>query len=493
MNKKFFALLVILITSLVCFSCQAQKSGSVLKKSHQMIENALSIFEHPINTYDPTKVTPVTEPGKTLRVDHLVIIVDQSLSMKEPYVGISKSTHAQKILMGLNNALPEENISTMIYTFNDCPCPYQKTTQIVSSLTAHDRKHINDLIRSEAFAQTKSPLAIALERCKDDLSSSKVNIAVIVLTDGNTYCTSPIKAAEDLYDEFGPGVGLYPILVGNSPYGKRLLNEMSQQTVGGFVERSDCLVKEKCMRHFIQKIFYAPPKAKERDRDNDGVFDYIDDCPKTPQGNVVNEQGCSQDSDGDGISDDKDQCPGTLQGVPIDSNGCPPKDLDKDGILDINDKCPGTPEDSIVDADGCANPDQDQDGVLDINDDCHGTPIGATVNPRGCWVIPEIRFEASKWEITSQHMKSLEQVIDIMRKNIDLRIEIQGHTDNTGPEDLNKKISSYRAMSVMKYLLKSGIRASRMTFMGYGSERPVINNDTYINRSMNRRVEFSPK
>jgi len=493
MNKRIFALMVIFTISIVCLSCQAQKSGSMLKKSHQMIENALSIFEHPINTYDPTTVEPFTEPEKPLLVNHLVVIVDQSLSMKEPYVGLSKSTHAQKILMGINNALPEANISSMFQTFTDCPCPSQKTTQVVSPFASHDRQQISKFLSSEDFSPSKSPLAVALETCQKELSTIKGEIAVVIITDGNTYDPSPVHASESLYQKFGPHVRIYPILVGNSPYGKRLLNEMAERSVGGFVERSDCLIKEKCMRRFIQKIFYTPPKVRKNDRDKDGVYDYLDDCPTTPKGNYVNTRGCSQDSDGDGISDDSDQCPGTPENVPVDSYGCPPKDLDNDGILDIMDKCPGTAEGALVDANGCANPDQDQDGILDINDDCSGTPTGATVNSRGCWVISDIRFAPGKWELTSDHKESLIEVFNILKNNPDLRIEIQGHTDNTGPEAMNKKVSSYRAMSVMKYLLDKGIKSSRMTFMGYGSENPVVNNDTENNRSMNRRVEFTPK
>ncbi|MBF0453174.1 MAG: OmpA family protein [Candidatus Magnetomorum sp.] len=493
MNKRIFALLVIFIISIVCFSCQAQKSGSMLKTSHQMIENALAIFEHPINNYDPTKVVPVSEPGKPLVADHLVVIMDQSLSMQEPYVGLSKTIHAQKILTGLNNAIPEAKISSMIQTFTDCPCPSQKVTQIVFPLAVHDRNQLSDFIKSDAFAASKSPLAKALESCQNELSSVKGSIAVVIITDGNTYDPSPILAADSLYNEFGPRLGIYPVLVGNSPYGKRLLNEMAERSVWGFVERSDCLVKDKCMKQFIKKIFYTPKKIRKNDRDQDGVYDHLDNCPTTPKGNFVNVRGCSQDSDGDGISDDRDQCPGTPQGVPIEPNGCPPKDIDNDGILDMMDKCLETPEGAIVNADGCANPDQDQDGVLDENDDCLDTPKGASVNTRGCWVISEIRFSPGKWELTPAHQESLGQVIDIMHQNIDLRIEIQGHTDNTGSEALNKKLSSYRAMSVMKHLLKNGIKASRLTFMGYGSEKPVINNDTPQNRSMNRRVEFTPK
>lgn len=484
--------MAIFFAAMIQSGCHSQKSGSMLKRSHQMIENALAMFDHPIGNYDPSKVTPLPDPKIPPVTQNLVVIFDGSLSMNQPYAGLAKSQHAKRILEGFNNALPDTHLNTIYYKISNYPFQENQQVQVVSPLNIHDREQIKNAIDENRFAPNESPLARCLNQCMTDLASVDDKIAVIIITDGNTYELSPIQAAQDLYHKFGARIGIYPIFIGNSPQGKRLLNEMADQSVTGFVQRGECLLDNDCMHNYVHKIIYAPP-YKNWDRDGDGIKDQFDLCPETPEGNVVDSSGCSPDTDGDSISDDRDECPGTPSGTTVESNGCPPKDRDNDGVLDAEDQCLDTPAGAIVNPDGCKKPDQDQDGVLDVEDDCIDTPIGASVNSRGCWVISDLQFTSGNWELDASHKSSLQEVIDIMKQNPDLRIEIQGHTDNTGPEGLNKKLSSYRAMSVMKYLMQNGIRVSRLTFMGYGSEKPIVSNDTPKNRAMNRRVEFNPK
>jgi len=86
--------------------------------------------------------------------------------------------------------------------------------------------------------------------------------------------------------------------------------------------------------------------------------------------------------------------------------------------------------------------------------------------------------------------KVLIQMVILMKNNPDLAIEIQGHTDNTGPADHNLDLSTRRAETVKSFLLTYGIEARRMVSKGYGEEKPVAPNDTEEGRAMNRRVEL---
>ena len=111
------------------------------------------------------------------------------------------------------------------------------------------------------------------------------------------------------------------------------------------------------------------------DNDKDGIFDTDDLCPNTP-GEASN-QGCPvEDRDGDGIVDKVDKCPDQPEDIDGDSDedGCPDDDLDSDGdgILDKVDKCPNNPEDmdGFEDEDGCPEVDNDKDGLLDSIDQC---------------------------------------------------------------------------------------------------------------------------
>jgi outer membrane protein OmpA-like peptidoglycan-associated protein len=71
-----------------------------------------------------------------------------------------------------------------------------------------------------------------------------------------------------------------------------------------------------------------------------------------------------------------------------------------------------------------------------------------------------------------------------------MRIEISGHTDNTGSLALNSKLSEDRAKAVVEYLIQKGIDRTRLEFKGYGPQQPIADNATAAGRTQNRRVEF---
>lgn len=92
--------------------------------------------------------------------------------------------------------------------------------------------------------------------------------------------------------------------------------------------------------------------GKEPDSDKDGVPDYMDLCPYTLTGSIVNDKGCAVDSDNDGVPDGIDECADTPAGAKVNSKGCI-EDSDGDGVPDGIDKCPDTPQGSKVDSEGC--------------------------------------------------------------------------------------------------------------------------------------------
>jgi OOP family OmpA-OmpF porin len=232
------------------------------------------------------------------------------------------------------------------------------------------------------------------------------------------------------------------------------------------------------------------PMAPPADIDGDGVPDHLDRCPNTPQGVSVDSTGCPLDTDGDGVYDYLDQCPDTPKGVKVDARGCP-LDSDGDGVYDYQDQCPDTPRGVTVDSKGCPI-DSDGDGVPDHLDRCPDTPRGASVNVKGCWVLTGILFDTAKWDIKPQAYEGLDQVVDILKKNPTLKLEIQGHTDNKGSARYNKRLSENRAKAVMGYLVEKGIGEYRLSAVGLWFSRPVASNDTPEGRAQNRRVELKP-
>lgn len=139
--------------------------------------------------------------------------------------------------------------------------------------------------------------------------------------------------------------------------------------------------------------------------------------------------------------------------------------------------------------------DADGDGVPDTADKCPNTPAGAKVNAYGCQekekaeVRLNLVFPAGKSVITSDQKGQVEEVAQFMKQNASTKVTIEGHTDNTGSEALNKKLSKLRAEAVRQSLIKDfGIAADRVKSEGYGSAKPIDSNDTAEGRQKNRRV-----
>ena len=105
-------------------------------------------------------------------------------------------------------------------------------------------------------------------------------------------------------------------------------------------------------------------------------------------------------------------------------------------------------------------------------------------------VLNNILFETGKSILTAGSYTELDRLYNLMKENPEMKIEVSGHTDKTGSEPLNFKLSEARAKTVVEYLVQKGIDRSRLEFKGYGSLQPISDNTTAKGRAKNRRVEF---
>jgi outer membrane protein OmpA-like peptidoglycan-associated protein len=119
------------------------------------------------------------------------------------------------------------------------------------------------------------------------------------------------------------------------------------------------------------------------------------------------------------------------------------------------------------------------------------TPAPAPPPVPGEVTFDSIYFDVNKTNINPGAAKSLDRNGMLLKDNPQIQVEIAGHTDSTGSEKAKLAISEKRALSVKKYLQdKYNIPDNRMTIKGYGSSKPVADNNTQEGRSKNRRVEF---
>ena len=134
--------------------------------------------------------------------------------------------------------------------------------------------------------------------------------------------------------------------------------------------------------------------------------------------------------------------------------------------------------------------DSDGDGVTDDIDQCPDTPAGASVNDKGCWIIENVEFDFNKYNIKSEFVPTLAEIADVMQKNPDIMLKIEGNTDIIGTEKYNMMLGEERAVAAKNYLVDHGVAANRISTESFGFSRPVATNSTEWGRARNRRDEF---
>ena len=119
--------------------------------------------------------------------------------------------------------------------------------------------------------------------------------------------------------------------------------------------------------------------------------------------------------------------------------------------------------------------------------------IKKQLDEKGHVAIYGILFDVDKASLKPESQKPLQEIVKLMRNYPDLKLEVQGHTDNQGSADYNRDLSQRRAETVKTYLTTYGTDASRLEAKGYGLSQPVASNDTEEGRAKNRRVELVRK
>ena len=244
--------------------------------------------------------------------------------------------------------------------------------------------------------------------------------------------------------------------------------------------------------------------AGQKDADLDAIADTGDRCPGTPAGERADAEGCSpsqKDDDKDGVMNPTDRCPSTRPGEQVDSTGCPPgpRDSDGDGVADTTDQCPNTPAGEAVNSRGCPR-DTDTDGISDARDHCPSTPAGQPVDENGCPILFQkgartvvlrgVTFQTGKATLTPSARAVLRDIATQLVENPEYRVQISGHTDNTGTRAANLRLSLARARTVETFLEANGVPLRQVSSKGFGPDVPIASNKTAAGRAKNRRVEL---
>lgn len=130
--------------------------------------------------------------------------------------------------------------------------------------------------------------------------------------------------------------------------------------------------------------------------------------------------------------------------------------------------------------------------IEEMKQDIQASAILDALNKDG-YIALDILFETGKSVIQKESMSIIDQIYEMLKSNANIKVSIEGHTDNVGDAASNKTLSINRAKAVMDALIAKGIDKSRMTSVGYGQEKPVADNRTEEGRAKNRRVEIVKK
>ncbi len=230
------------------------------------------------------------------------------------------------------------------------------------------------------------------------------------------------------------------------------------------------------------------------DSDNDGLLD-------GEEINIYKTNPNDADSDHDGLKDgdeiknyktdplkadtDKD---GLKDGDEVETYSTNPivSDTDGDGLRDGDEVVKYKSDPTKKDTDGGTiddgvevnrgtDPNNSNDDIVKI-----GVPI----------VLEGITFESGKYEITPESESVLQKALKTMTTYPDIDVEIAGYTDNIGSASRNLTLSQNRAAAVKNWLVTHGVSETRIISKGYGSENPIVPNDSPENRRKNRRIEF---
>jgi len=391
--KKYYArTLFLVMVGTLLFGCAAQQV--------QPTKSLFEPYQLKADQYEP-------------KVDNFMVILDTSSSMTEKYNGTIKFKIAKDFLDAMNKTLPELKYNGALRTFGHHSGVSKKLTELFYGPTEYSSKGLEEGLKAVSRAGGTSPLGKAINAAGGDLKSVQGKIAVIIVSDAKDMGQIPVKAAEALKSQFGNKLCIFTVLIGDSPAGKKILDQIAKAGGCGYSTTADMLASSGNMAGFVEGIFLAKPAPKP---------------------------------------------------APTPAPAPAPKPMDSDG-----------------------------DGVTDNLDQCPNTPMGATVDARGCWTYEAVvLFGFDSAEIKSVAYPMLDEASDILKKNPELNVEIDGHTDNMGPADYNMKLSERRANAVMEYFISKGIDAKQLTIKGFGLTKPAAGNDTEEGRAKNRRVELTP-
>ncbi len=221
------------------------------------------------------------------KVDNFLVILDGSVSMDDPYKGTafkassargfpadesvyqqimrtrgaSKSSFAKELVSLMNQTIPDIPLNAGLRTFGDIsPWSVQKTA-LYYGMTRYTKPALEEAIK-KVGTRGDSPLEAAIIAASDDLKSVKGRSALIIFSDGEDMTDAPVQAARKMKSIYGDRLCIYTVLTGNSPAGRKLLENVAAEGKCGFFVTGESIASSEGMADFVEKVFLTrKPRA----------------------------------------------------------------------------------------------------------------------------------------------------------------------------------------------------------------------------------------
>jgi OOP family OmpA-OmpF porin len=265
--------------------------------------------EKPVSQFQAVDFNPQVRAGNYVqKVDNFIVILDRSGSMAEPYKGEIKLNTAREIVSRINATLPDLKLKGELRMFGRISTFSQQFTQILWGPANYSKSGLDGGLQKVGRGLGDSPLNLAINAAAGDFESIQGRTALIIVTDANKEYMNydaALKAAKSMKDQYGDRLCIYTVQIGKDPEAKKVLDKVAGAGQCGFATNAAQISSSGDMAAFVEQVFLTKVEKVEvvkevvvvqapvrGDRDGDGVYDDLDQCPNTPKGAKVDERGC---------------------------------------------------------------------------------------------------------------------------------------------------------------------------------------------------------
>jgi OmpA-OmpF porin, OOP family len=243
MMKRFVMVTLCVVVSFMLVACASQRTQT---------------------PFTPVDLNPKVQGGQYVqKVDSFLIINDVSLTMLDYYKGYQKLDIALDTISKINQTIPNLKLDAGLRIFGHIESFNMNSTRLNYGMVTYTKEGLDKSLDDTGRRGGLSPLEMAFDSASaDDLKATRGRIAVIVVSDGEDMGNTQVQAAQNMKNKYGDRLCIYTIQVGNSPQGRKVLEQIANISGCGFMTNADNIGSPDNMASYIESVFFGkkPPE-----------------------------------------------------------------------------------------------------------------------------------------------------------------------------------------------------------------------------------------